>query len=972
MPSKEIEKKSKLSSEIDSFFYKKKTERAAASGKDACDVKLLNIIEYINRFKLLPLGLFPTQEFIVKLYYNIQLDDKEKKIKITDKFGDKVIANLTEKEYLEYLYDNGRCNIREQDSNERKELILVLGRRSGKCVSGDSLILTNDGVVEIGSICDKSGPKWQDCDIIISQEGINKTSKAEKVYNGGFKDYKVVKTSFGYSISATNEHRLKVLNTSTSTIEWKYVSDIQESDIICIHKNTNLWSTSYRYDGNMIFDESVAYRIGSGFSHDSDIPDFVMTSPKSVFLSFFNGLLKSNNFSGKSIDLNYNACRKLQVLLANASVISKISGNSLSIVDIDSIRKLKEYGLHIDQTDHEFIQLPGCVKNLLVRYIESSKVIDKGKVLEYVNYDRINSSMIESVLNIVSYYSDDISTHEKLDAIRKSDYFYDKVTSVSDDSGLVFDLNVPDGSQFVCQSFTNHNSEMSSIFASYELYKLLSRGNPQSYYGMPNSSEIRIMCVANDKEQASIVFGNIQGHVENVDYFKSSVANTTQTFMKFKTEFDKSKRDGEPKPSITATFKSSIAKGLRGRGAICAILDEIAFFTNKGKSSADQVYKAIAPALAQFSPKDPKNKHIPIGPTDGRIVMISSPDSKEGFFYNQYMKAMSGGPGSKNTLVIQAPTWEVNPTISKEYYETEFHKDPNAFMVEHGAQFSDRVRGWIENHDDLFDCIDYTLKPKTQGGPREIHFLGLDFALSNDGTAICLMKFNDGKLELVYHEVWYPKKSWKESNPHLVTPFLNYCHTLADVSRLDIDKIIEWISIVCKKFYVHSGIFDQWSSEVIEQALHKNGLTQLEKKYFTTQMSSDMYMNVKMLMYNKQLRLYDYPVTTVGDSITCRSPFIKELLELQASRISKNMISVEAPSIDGKHDDMSDAFARSIFAATQYLKLNPDAFERGSSSGKTIFGLGNEYTSYHRKRNNLHGVQKYKLGNFNTGWMRKL
>jgi hypothetical protein len=637
MPIKEPVYKSQLSGAVDSFLHEKRRKITEKAGLAEGDVEFLDIISFIERFKLLPYGLYPVQKFIVKLYYNIPLDNSEKIIKVTDRFGGKVLHEFTEVEYLAYLYDHGRCNVREQDGVERHELVLVLGRRSGK-------------------------------------------------------------------------------------------------------------------------------------------------------------------------------------------------------------------------------------------------------------------------------------------------------------------------------------SSLSAIFAAYELYKLICRGHPQAYYGMPSGSEIRLFCIANDKEQASIVYGDMQAHIEAVDYFKGAVAHNTQTFMRFRTENDRKKFGNGGKSTLVASFKSSIARGLRGRGVICSILDEIAFFVNDGKSSAEQIYRAMNPSLAQFSPKDPKNRQRPIGPSEGRMILISSPDAREGFFFRQYQLAMSKDRGSTDMLMVQAPTWEVNPTLDQSYYEKEYFKDPRGFMTEHGAEFSDRVRGWIDDFKDLTDCIDPELRPKTRSNPREIHLAGVDFGLSKDGTAIALTKLVNGKIELAYHEVWYPKKSWKESNPHLSSPIIPYCMDLQNVQRLDIDAIADWFTALSRRFFIHKGVFDQWAGPVFEQVLHKRGLKQFEMRNFLNSDSSQMYNTLRMFILNRQLRLYDWPLPEGGESGVLHSPLIQELLELQATSGGKNIILVEAPKVAGKHDDQSDALARSVLLAAEYMRLNPTSLitrnvELQTPMNRSLQG----YNNYHRVRARMHGVVRERM-----------
>lgn len=637
MPSTEKVQKSSLTGTIDSFLDRKRASRSGQDARAEGDVDFLNIIDFIDRFKLLPNGLYPVQKFILKLYYDIPLsdvlpDDANERIRITDRFGVRVLHEMTEVQYLRYIFDQGRCNIREQDLlHSRKELVLVLGRRAGK-------------------------------------------------------------------------------------------------------------------------------------------------------------------------------------------------------------------------------------------------------------------------------------------------------------------------------------SALSAIIASYEIYKLLARGHPQAHYGIPTGSEIRILCVANDKEQASIVYGDISGYIDEVDYFKSALSGKTQTFLRFQTDSDKKKNR---KASIVATFKSSIAKGLRGRGIMAVILDELAFFVDDGNSSAERIYKAIVPSISQFSPKDPKNRRRPVGPSDGRVISISSPDAREGFFYRLYQLSLTKGLESSNMLMIQAPTWEVNPTLDRSYYEIEYHKDPKSFATEHGAEFSDRVRGWIEDRKDLLDCVVPTLRPMSKGSSREPFWAGVDFGIVNDGTAIALTRMNGGKIELAYHEVWYAKKKWKESNPHLDSPVSGYAMRLQDVPRLDITELAEWFKMLCSRFYIVKGVFDQWAGPIFEQELHKRGLTQFEMRHFSVAESSQMFQTFKMLMFSNKLSMYDHPIpesVTSDMSTRLHSPIVSELLELQATSGGKNITVVEAPDIAGKHDDVSDAFARSVLLASEHIRDYPGALE-SSGTRTEVPGAVRDvgYRQFHRMRARLHG-----------------
>jgi hypothetical protein len=497
---------------------------------------------------------------------------------------------------------------------------------------------------------------------------------------------------------------------------------------------------------------------------------------------------------------------------------------------------------------------------------------------------------------------------------------------------------------------------LSGVFASYEVYRLLNLHNPQSYYGLPNGNRIQIISVATDKDQAGLLFNEVTTHLAKCDYFKPYIANNTQSLINFRTPYDIDKFGPTIRPegsggkfvsfngkaTLRVTFKSCIAKGLRGAGNIIVILDEVAHFQDKGQSSAEEIYNAVTPSTAAFSPKNP-NTGLPIfgaqTDTEARIILISSPLNKTGKFFELFHLAMSRQPGSENLLAIQAPTWEINPTVPSSYYKSKFHADPAVFMTEHGAQFSDRVRGWIEREDDLLACIDPNLRPQDVGVPRYPHFMGIDVGLMKDGTAVFICHFDHTGIVIDYHEYWQAGVDWRESNPHLGSEYpSDYCKSLPNVERLDFDEIGDWIWKLTKRFHIEEGIFDRWNGLPLEQALIKKGLTQFKSEHFSREASSKMYQAVKLLIYDRNVRLYDWP-RPEGSK---HSNFIKELLDLQAEQISRNLVVVGAPEAAGYHDDMSDAFVRSVWLASEKMRSQKHIFGqlpyRGANSGAMTAG----------------------------------
>jgi len=478
---------------------------------------------------------------------------------------------------------------------------------------------------------------------------------------------------------------------------------------------------------------------------------------------------------------------------------------------------------------------------------------------------------------------------------------------------------------------------LSGIFASYEVYRLLNLYNPQEYYGLPNGNRIQIISVATDKDQAGLLYNEVSTHLAKCEYFKPYMSNFTQSRVDFRTPYDIEKfgvntwhENGrfvsqQGKATLRVTFKSCIAKGLRGSGNVVVILDEIAHFQDKGNSSAKEIYDAVTPSTAAFSRKDPETGLPAVDPESGdkapveaRVILISSPLGRSGKFFELFDLAMHGGEGSENLLAIQAPTWEINPTIPTSYYKEKYHADPQVFSVEHGAQFSDQTKGWIEREGDIQDCIRSELRPQQQARPKMPHQMGIDVGLVGDGTGIVITHIEDDKVVLDYHEVWYAGVDWRESNPHLGNLYsTDYAKVLGDLERLDFDEIANWIVALSKRFHIVQGLFDRWNGIPLEQTLHKRGFKQFKAEFFTRDTTSKIYQTAKMLMLDERLVLYDWPIPEQG--AVKHSGLIAELLALQARQISKNLVLVEAPVKRGAHDDLSDAFVRSVWLSVEQM-----------------------------------------------------
>ena len=552
--------------------------------------------------------------------------------------------------------------------------------------------------------------------------------------------------------------------------------------------------------------------------------------------------------------------------------------------------------------------------------------------------------------------------------------------NIKEPSGTRHELVLPIGRR-------SGKSFISGIIAAYETYKLIRKGNPQKYYGLPEGDQVQICSVATATDQAQILYKEAKRHYNNCDFFSQYMSKSTMKFVQFQTPRDVREtgraEDGGDQ-SIRVTFYSSVSSGIRGSANIVVIMDEVAFFNRQGESSAEAVYGAVEPSVATFSPK-PDDPNDPIPDSEGRILMISSPGAKDGLFYRKYRDSKGSGEGAEDILMVQAPTWEVNPTISSKTFAKSYDKDPRKFSREYGAKFSDKVRTWIEREEDLQICINEDLKPDSRGKAREPHYLGLDLAAKNDQTALVLTKPVGEKVRMVYHEIWQAEENWYELNPHLKEPLVDYCEEMSAIEVLDFDKIAEWVKEVSKKFYIEEGVFDQFEGISFEQTIHKMGLDQIRMKNFRRSKTSEMFQALRTLMFQEKLELYDHDrnrseedkyqfteeelknlseekIKQIQENIdenekSEHAPYIEEILELRSESTGRKNLKVYAPKVTGKHDDFSDALVRSVWLCYDHMREGKSSSSRGSNHqgeegvGSRRQSQYNDYRTYQKEKN---------------------
>ncbi|MFG1951322.1 adenosylcobalamin-dependent ribonucleoside-diphosphate reductase [Micromonospora sp. NPDC048830] len=104
------------------------------------------------------------------------------------------------------------------------------------CLTPDTLVTTDRGLMRLGEIGDVYGDRWQDIDMQVStDEGAR---RATKFFVNGEEPTRRVVTEGGYSIQGTLAHRIKVVDQQTGEWVWRRMAEVNPGDLVPIQLGT--------------------------------------------------------------------------------------------------------------------------------------------------------------------------------------------------------------------------------------------------------------------------------------------------------------------------------------------------------------------------------------------------------------------------------------------------------------------------------------------------------------------------------------------------------------------------------------------------------------------------------------------------------------------------------------------------------------------------------------------------------------
>ncbi len=161
----------------------------------------------------------------------------------------------------------GKKQVAPKSANQRRyieaiqnqDIVFGIGvAGTGKCVAGDSLVLTDEGMVEMSALCSGAQP-GEHAPAEINVHGLDGVEPASHVYNGGVTETLKITTRFGFSIEATPEHPLLTLD-ERGELSWKRADELSPGDTLALQRGQRMFgaqtAVAFDYVSNSPHDHS--------------------------------------------------------------------------------------------------------------------------------------------------------------------------------------------------------------------------------------------------------------------------------------------------------------------------------------------------------------------------------------------------------------------------------------------------------------------------------------------------------------------------------------------------------------------------------------------------------------------------------------------------------------------------------------------------------------------------------------------
>ena len=163
------------------------------------------------------------------------------------------------------------------ESIQNRDVVFGIGPAgTGKCVARDSLVLTGEGMIEIGEL-GEGLPEGEYAPVELSVHGLDGIELASHIYSGGETETLKLTTRFGFCLETTPEHPLLTLG-SDGRLSWRRAEELRVGQVVALQRGQRMFGTdtsvafTYQPSGPQDYssehvtldylDESLAYVLG--------------------------------------------------------------------------------------------------------------------------------------------------------------------------------------------------------------------------------------------------------------------------------------------------------------------------------------------------------------------------------------------------------------------------------------------------------------------------------------------------------------------------------------------------------------------------------------------------------------------------------------------------------------------------------------------------------------------------------------
>lgn len=397
------------------------------------------------------------------------------------------------------------------------ELAQCCGQR---CIVGESLVLTQDGLVRIDSYAKRMEFGFNDFALNVHNAKSGFETTSDFYVSKPEHTIKIV-TEHGYELEGTSDHPVYLID------KFEKLKDVVENDYVKIKYNTQVYGNKITIVGTVWLGENRAYALGLDINtkpENERVPDSILQGSKFIQSAFLRGYFEgagcvkesSVTCTSQSKSLIY----EINAMLLNMGIVSVVSESlsrdtaqsteyeySLSIFGSDfltvfdsevgfaSDRKKSELKELIRRSSEHQLDAPYCtdrlpdiIKHKFIDFVGSlgylifptqdqkretrEETLCESHDLEDV-YERLSEPNVALTVTKAKIFFDRIDEYENLlseedkckytylkDIILEPNCFYSKVVkvSISEKPKITYDFTLPETHQFWSNGFVSHNS----------------------------------------------------------------------------------------------------------------------------------------------------------------------------------------------------------------------------------------------------------------------------------------------------------------------------------------------------------------------------------------------------------------------------------------------------------------------------------------------------------------------------------